>query len=190
MAVPGDDQEWTVYILAGHSLQKWHMTLNDPEHLVFVVELNKFVRDGFHSTVFDRWDDYQTETETWLLDIQSDKDNVIILAAGVNMRISQQVIQIHVSFDLILMRVFCLDSLCLSFNTNEPESSTDGNEGLPIAKDGGIVSKESCGRVPRIQVALVWKLRLHLQSAYHNGHKATRGAGYFGVLWDPGSITW
>lgn len=91
LTVAGEEDEWTVYIVAGHSLQKWHMSLDEPERLAFVVELNKFVRDGFHSTVFDRWDDHQAETETWLLDIQSDKDNVIILAAAVNMCISHQV---------------------------------------------------------------------------------------------------
>lgn len=39
------------------------------------------------------------ETDTWLLDIQSDKDSVIILAAAVNMHISPQLHYALVSVD-------------------------------------------------------------------------------------------
>lgn len=67
------------------------MSNSEPEHLLFVTELNRFVRDGFHATVWENCGGDQTETDTWLLDIQSDKDNLIILAAAVNMHVSPQV---------------------------------------------------------------------------------------------------
>lgn len=80
-----------MYVLAGHSLQKWKMSPFESEQLIFVTELNRFVRDGFHSTVWENCGGDQTETDTWLLDIQSDKNNIILLAAAVNMHVSPQV---------------------------------------------------------------------------------------------------
>lgn len=60
-------------------------------------DLTRIVRDKFHATVWDNnvnWDTTvsdHSEIDTWLLDIQNDKDGVIILAAAVNMHVSAHV---------------------------------------------------------------------------------------------------
>ncbi|XP_044263471.1 nuclear pore complex protein Nup133 [Tribolium madens] len=81
---------WTVYVLADHNLQKWQLSKND-EELIFVAELNRIVRDSFRSALWENCVGDQTEIDTWLLDIQSDKDSVIVLAAAVNIPISPRV---------------------------------------------------------------------------------------------------
>ncbi|CAH0552008.1 unnamed protein product [Brassicogethes aeneus] len=91
LSLSNNDNTWTVYVLAGHSLQKWVLSLGEPEQLVFVAELNRLVRDNFHHAVWDSCVGDHAEIDTWLLDIQSDGDNMIILAAAVNMQMSPQV---------------------------------------------------------------------------------------------------
>jgi nuclear pore complex protein Nup133 len=88
-SISGDT--WTVYVLADHSLQKWQIWKNDTEELIFVVELNRMVRDNFRSALWENCVGDQTNIDTWLLDIQSDKDSVIVLAAAVNISISPRV---------------------------------------------------------------------------------------------------
>lgn len=94
MSVPNKDNTWTVYVLAGHSLQKWLLSTQEAEQLVSVTELNRLVRDSFHTAVWENYVGDQAEIDTWLLDIQSDKDGVIIFAAAVNMHMSPQVSKI------------------------------------------------------------------------------------------------
>ncbi|XP_049818107.1 nuclear pore complex protein Nup133 isoform X2 [Aethina tumida] len=86
-----EDNTWTVYVLAGHSLQKWSLSDRDTENLVFYAELNRLVRDSFHNAVWDNCIGDQTDIDTWLLDIQPDNDGILILAAAVNMQMSPQV---------------------------------------------------------------------------------------------------
>lgn len=90
LAVPSPENTYTVYVLAGHSLQKWKLSSVEPEQLIFVAELNRLVRESFHMTVWENCGADQMETDTWLLDIQPDKESVIILAAAVNMQVSPQ----------------------------------------------------------------------------------------------------
>lgn len=79
-------------MLAGHSLQKWKLnSRGQQEQLIFVAELNRLVTDGFLATAFETCTGDQSDMDTWLLDIQSDKENIILLAAAVNMHISSQV---------------------------------------------------------------------------------------------------
>lgn len=96
MKAPEDS--WFVYVLAGHSLHKWRLSLHESEQLVYMAELNRLVRDGFHMTVWENCNADQSETDTWLLDIQSDKDSVIVLAAAVNMQVSPQLHYAMISF--------------------------------------------------------------------------------------------
>lgn len=98
--MPHKDNTWTIYVLAGHSLQKWLLSTQEPEQLVSDTELNRLVRNSFHSAVWDNCVGDQGEIDTWLLDIQSDKDGVIILAAAVNMQLSPQVRKIYHSYKI------------------------------------------------------------------------------------------
>ena len=97
LSVPSGDT-WAVYVLADHNLQKWQVSKNDTEELIFVVELNRMVRDSFRSALWENCVGDQTEIDTWLLDIQSDKDGVIVLAAAVNIPISPRVHYAMISF--------------------------------------------------------------------------------------------
>ncbi|CAH1116722.1 unnamed protein product [Phaedon cochleariae] len=116
LSVPNKKGTWIVYVLAGHSLQKWILSNQEPEQLVSISELNRLVRDRFHSVVWDNWVGDQDEIDIWLLDIQADKDkdNVIIFAAAVNMQKSSQVYYAMISFstggsvsikDFILLKI-------------------------------------------------------------------------------------
>lgn len=106
LSVPNSDGTWTVFVLAGHSLQKWILSTSETEQLVSVSELNRLVRDSFHNAVWDNCVGDQAEIDTWLLDIQSDKDNIIILAAAVNVQMSPQVE--NYLLNLTLNFVICL----------------------------------------------------------------------------------
>ncbi|XP_018569025.1 nuclear pore complex protein Nup133 [Anoplophora glabripennis] len=98
LSVLNKDGSWTVFVLAGHSLQKWILSTTETEQLVCVSELNRLVRDSFHNAVWDNCVGDQAEIDTWLLDIQSDKENIIILAAAVNVQMSPQVHYALISF--------------------------------------------------------------------------------------------
>ncbi|KAJ8938499.1 hypothetical protein NQ318_005163 [Aromia moschata] len=98
LSVPNNDNTWTVYVLAGHSLQKWHLFATESEQLLSVAELNRLVRDGFHNAVWESCPGDQADIDTWLLDIQSDKEGLIALAAAVNVQLSPQVHYAMVSF--------------------------------------------------------------------------------------------
>ncbi|KAG5890186.1 hypothetical protein JTB14_010650 [Gonioctena quinquepunctata] len=98
VSAPNKDGTWTVYVLAGHSLQKWILSNQETENLVSISELNRTVRERFHSVIWESCVGDQAEIDTWLLDIQSDKDNIIILAAAVNMQMSPQVHYAMISF--------------------------------------------------------------------------------------------
>ncbi|KAF5282596.1 hypothetical protein FQA39_LY05003 [Lamprigera yunnana] len=91
LSVQGNDNTWVVYVLAGHSLQKWKLSSSDGVQFIFVVELNQFIRDGFRDAIWEQSGGDPSDIDTWLLDIQSDKDNIIVLAAAVNMYVSPQV---------------------------------------------------------------------------------------------------
>lgn len=53
LGVPASEGAWTVFVLAGHSLQKWRLADGEPEKLVFVAELDRMVREGFHAAVWE-----------------------------------------------------------------------------------------------------------------------------------------
>lgn len=91
LSVPNTDDTWSVYVLADHNLQKWVVSKQDTETFIFVAELNRMVRDNFRAAVWETNAGDQAEIDIWLLDIQSDKDSVIILAAAANIPISPRI---------------------------------------------------------------------------------------------------
>lgn len=106
LSTPGKDGYWIVYVLAGHSLQKWILSSFESEQLVFISDLTRIVKEKFHSLVWSVSDLSETNAwlfdiqniDTWLLDIQSDKDNLIILAAAMNTQVSPKVHYAMISF--------------------------------------------------------------------------------------------
>lgn len=87
-SISDQNEGWTVFILAGHSLQKWKISSNQPEQLIYMVELNRLVRDHFRSAMGENC---VGELDTWILDLQHDKENLILLTAAVNMPYSPQI---------------------------------------------------------------------------------------------------
>ncbi|KAK9884080.1 hypothetical protein WA026_005018 [Henosepilachna vigintioctopunctata] len=88
--ISNNDKTWTVFVLTGHSLQKWKLSPGEPEQLVYVAELGRLVRDNFHAVFWENCIG-ETEIDTWILDLQHDKENLILLAAAVNMPVSPQI---------------------------------------------------------------------------------------------------
>lgn len=143
-----DRNTWTVFVLAGHSLQKWRLSTKEPEQLIFVAELNRLVRDGFHMSVWDNCVADPTETDTWLLDIQSDKDSIIILAAAVNMQMSAQ---LHYA-------LICID--------------TSGNQAPTTVKDFLLLKVSALYREDGSNDALLYRFLLCGTNAYLYNHRS------------------
>ncbi|KAK5648850.1 hypothetical protein RI129_003742 [Pyrocoelia pectoralis] len=91
LTVQESENAWIVYVLAGHSLQKWKLQSNNEEQLIFVTELSRLIRDSFCATVWEQSGGDHSDVDTWLLDLQSDKDSIVVLAAAVNIHISPQI---------------------------------------------------------------------------------------------------
>lgn len=84
------ENSWIVHVLAGHVLQRWKLVANEPEHLIFVTDLNRIILEGFRTIVWENCSCNQTDIDTWLLDIQIDKNCLVVLAAAVNLHLSPQ----------------------------------------------------------------------------------------------------
>lgn len=147
LTVSSSDNFWTVFVLAGHSLQKWRLSAKEPEQLIFVAELNRLVRDGFHMAVWDNCVADHAETDTWLLDIQSDKDNIIMLAAAVNLQMSAQ---LHYA-------LICID--------------TSGNQAPTVVKDFLLLKVPALYREDGSNEALLYRFLLCGTNAYLYNHR-------------------
>lgn len=85
-----DEQSW-VFVLAGQMLQKWQMSYNEPEHLLYITELGRVIRDAFQCTAWESCGADPADIDVWLLDIQVVGNSVMLLAAAVNLHVSPQV---------------------------------------------------------------------------------------------------
>ncbi|KAJ9592509.1 hypothetical protein L9F63_015826, partial [Diploptera punctata] len=82
--------EWRVYVLAEHSLQKWILVPGEVERLVFEFDVNRMVREAFHETVWESCAGNVSELDIWMLDMQPVEGGVMLLVAAVNMQLSPQ----------------------------------------------------------------------------------------------------
>ncbi|XP_017772484.1 PREDICTED: nuclear pore complex protein Nup133 [Nicrophorus vespilloides] len=80
-----------IYVLAGHSLQKWQVGSGDAEHLVYVTDLSRQVKDSFVSSLWENCGGDNTDVDTWVLDLQAEGEYIVLLAAAVNLHVSPQV---------------------------------------------------------------------------------------------------
>lgn len=83
------DQEFIVFVLTEHTLQKWSVTNCDIERLIFECEVGRRIREAFQEKVWDPQGGSPDDQESWLLDMQPTNDGVAILAASVHPQISQ-----------------------------------------------------------------------------------------------------
>ncbi|XP_050314136.1 nuclear pore complex protein Nup133 [Anthonomus grandis grandis] len=88
LSVQGIQQSFNIFVLAALNFQKWLLTDHQSEQLIWSTDLSKPLKESFRAHV-SHWEivDY-TDIDVWVLDIQHDKDGVLMLCAGVNMQIS------------------------------------------------------------------------------------------------------
>lgn len=91
LSLSNNNGTWTVFVLAGHSIQKWLISQTGTEQLIYMAELNRLIRDNFMNRVWENCGGDQAEMDTWFLDLQLSQDKIVLLAAAVNMTLSSQV---------------------------------------------------------------------------------------------------
>lgn len=91
LSVKQNEEQSFVFVLAGHMLQKWQMSYNEPEQLIYITELGRVIRDAFQCTAWDSCGSDPTDIDIWLLDIQVIGNSIMILAAAANLHVSPQV---------------------------------------------------------------------------------------------------
>nr|CAD7433875.1 unnamed protein product [Timema monikensis] len=77
-----NSQEWQVYVLSDHSLQKWLLTTGESERLLYEFDVKRLVREAL---LEERWETFggnSTEVEVWMLDMQPTDGGVVILVAA------------------------------------------------------------------------------------------------------------
>ncbi|XP_076262413.1 nuclear pore complex protein Nup133 isoform X2 [Rhynchophorus ferrugineus] len=93
LSIPNIQQLHSVYVLAGLSLQKWTISekTTETEQLLWSIDLTRPIKEAFRTNI-NNWDvsDY-TEVDIWILDMQPDRDGVLMLCAGVNLHLNSQV---------------------------------------------------------------------------------------------------
>ncbi|ELU11028.1 hypothetical protein CAPTEDRAFT_190764 [Capitella teleta] len=91
--LPGEfDEEsgaQTFYVLAGSSLQKWTV-YSDTEKMVYEVNVEQWLRERLAGDVWAEDASRLTKLQTWLIDLHVSQDGVVVLGAGVNPDVSQQ----------------------------------------------------------------------------------------------------
>lgn len=74
------------------NFQKWLLTEHDPEQLVWSLDLSRPLKDAFRAHI-SHWDvSDHTDIDAWVLDMQQDREGVLMLCAAVNLHMSPQVI--------------------------------------------------------------------------------------------------
>ncbi|CAG9768028.1 unnamed protein product [Ceutorhynchus assimilis] len=91
LAIPGIQQMYSVYVLAGLNFQKWALSNNEPEELKFTIDLSRQIKDAFQLNVSLLEVCDHSDIDAWILDIQPEHEGVLILCAAVNLQMSPQV---------------------------------------------------------------------------------------------------
>ncbi|KAK6635816.1 hypothetical protein RUM44_001070 [Polyplax serrata] len=86
----GYDNEWMLYILAGHTLQKWILVDGELERLIFECDINQLGVEAFQKTIWEPFGGNPNEVQVWLLDMQPTDGGVTVLLGGTNSQISPQ----------------------------------------------------------------------------------------------------
>lgn len=95
VGVPGvEPDERAVLVLSAHSLQKWYLVPSEPDKLIYEVNVEKYIREGFVDHVWGRERAGATQLRVWLVDMQptSRASSVMVLTAAVNPQVSQQLV--------------------------------------------------------------------------------------------------
>ncbi|XP_066258897.1 nuclear pore complex protein Nup133 [Euwallacea similis] len=98
LAIPGIQQNYSIYVLAGLNLQKWSLTDQVPEQLRWSADVSRLVKDSFRSHI-SHWELCDpADIDAWILDMQPDREGVLMLCAAVNQHMAPQVYYGMISF--------------------------------------------------------------------------------------------
>ncbi|KAH1023482.1 hypothetical protein HUJ04_012680 [Dendroctonus ponderosae] len=91
LSVPGIQQICNIYVLAGLNFQKWILNDKEPEQLCWSSDLSRVVKDAFQQHL-GHWDvNDSEEVDAWILDLQPDRERVIMLCAAVYLPMSPMI---------------------------------------------------------------------------------------------------
>ncbi|PVD32345.1 hypothetical protein C0Q70_07778 [Pomacea canaliculata] len=76
------------YVLSDAHLQKWRMSLQYPEKILYQADIVRLFRDALARKVWDQDSVQLPQLNVWLLDMQLVNDGVMVLGAGVNLEAS------------------------------------------------------------------------------------------------------
>ncbi|KAL0269100.1 UNVERIFIED_CONTAM: hypothetical protein PYX00_006935 [Menopon gallinae] len=82
--------EWVLYVLAGHTLQKWVLIKGELERLIFECDVNRFAVDAFQKTIGEHCGGNPNEIQVWFLDMQPSEGGIAILLGATITQISPQ----------------------------------------------------------------------------------------------------
>ncbi|XP_041351939.1 nuclear pore complex protein Nup133-like [Gigantopelta aegis] len=110
--VPGfvDEDSRPFFVLSGTVLQKWEISEECPEKLLYQVDIGRLFRDALARKVWNQDSVQMAQLRTWLLDMKITRNGVMILGCGVNLE-STSVVHYAVAL--------------LSTSESEPASSLD-----------------------------------------------------------------
>lgn len=91
LSVPGIQQICNIYVLAGLNFQKWILNDKESEQLCWSSDLSRVVKDAFQQHL-GHWDVNDSEdVDAWILDLQPDREGVLMLCAAVYLPMSPMV---------------------------------------------------------------------------------------------------
>lgn len=80
-----------VYVLVGSSLQKWLLILDEPEKLIYEVDLERMLNDEFLQAFSCQDSIHVQHFKNWIIDMQLSQTGIFMLAASINPQSSQQI---------------------------------------------------------------------------------------------------
>ncbi|KAG0419339.1 hypothetical protein HPB47_004174, partial [Ixodes persulcatus] len=85
-----DEEEKYLYVLMRNSVQKWYLEDGSPEKLCCEYDLDRPMKEQFHSALWDREDTLPRLLKAWCIDMQLTTNGVTVLMAALNPQVSQQ----------------------------------------------------------------------------------------------------
>ena len=80
-----DNEIQQVFVLTSNGLQKWQLTVGEPDRLYYECDVSSLAREAFWPAVWGGGDGSPSWLRVWLLDLAIlDESHVVVLAAAVN----------------------------------------------------------------------------------------------------------
>lgn len=85
-----EDGTQSLYVLSGSIFQKWCLSEEEPYKLLFEVDLDRNLKEGFLDALWSGDSSHLHQLKTWCLDMQLCVNGVVILVAGMNPLVSRE----------------------------------------------------------------------------------------------------